>query len=114
MGFITSVVALGILFTFRITSVCGKCTQSPTTASGTHAPAKICSGRLIFKDDFKFLDFSKWQHENTLAGNGVSRHYYSIVKLIDHFLETNDYGTIENFSGLQFLHVLLKTWFEVI
>ena len=49
-----------------------QCTSSVTTAIGTHAPDVICSGALIFEDNFDFLDFTKWQHENTLAGGGVS------------------------------------------
>lgn len=27
---------------------------------------------MIFEDNFDYLDFEKWQHENTLAGGGVS------------------------------------------
>lgn len=48
------------------------CDPSVTTVSGSHAPATVCSGALIFADDFDELDFEKWQHENTLAGGGVS------------------------------------------
>lgn len=48
------------------------CTPSVTTVSGTHAPSVVCSGQLIFTDDFNSLDVEKWQHENTLAGGGVS------------------------------------------
>ncbi|XP_058821628.1 beta-1,3-glucan-binding protein-like [Topomyia yanbarensis] len=48
-----------------------KCTPSVTTASGTRAPTgTICSGDLIFEDNFNFLDFEKWEHESTLAGGG--------------------------------------------
>ncbi|KAL4720820.1 hypothetical protein ACJJTC_004584 [Scirpophaga incertulas] len=46
------------------------CTPSITTASGTHAPVTICSGELIFADDFYELDLEKWQHELTLSGGG--------------------------------------------
>lgn len=50
-----------------------KCVASPTTASGSQARAgPYCSGDLIFEDNFNFLDFEKWEHENTLAGGGVS------------------------------------------
>lgn len=48
------------------------CKPSVTTVSGSHAPATVCSGALIFTDDFEELDLEKWQHENTLAGGGVS------------------------------------------
>jgi hypothetical protein len=48
-------------------------TPSPTTASGTHAPTgQICSGDLIFEDEFDELDMQKWNHESTLGGGGVS------------------------------------------
>jgi beta-glucanase (GH16 family) len=48
-----------------------QCTSSPTTISGTHAPAgQICSGDLIFEDNFDEFDLKKWQHESTLAGGG--------------------------------------------
>ncbi|CAH1155650.1 unnamed protein product [Phaedon cochleariae] len=46
------------------------CEKSATTVSGTHAPARICSGELIFEDNFKKLDLTKWQHELTLGGGG--------------------------------------------
>lgn len=46
------------------------CTPSVTTVSGTHAPAQICSGALIFEDNFDFLDHSRWKHEISLAGGG--------------------------------------------
>lgn len=49
-----------------------RCTPSVTTVSGTHAPVTVCSGALIFADDFEEFDLEKWQHENTLSGGGVS------------------------------------------
>mgnify|MGYP005984562637 CR=1 len=51
-----------------------QCTKpSPTTVSGTHAPTTtICSGDLIFEDEFDELDLQKWNHELTLGGGGVS------------------------------------------
>lgn len=53
------------------------CTPSLTTVSGTHAPITVCSGALIFADDFEEFDLEKWQHENTLSGGGVS--LFSII-----------------------------------
>ncbi|XP_063925503.1 beta-1,3-glucan-binding protein-like [Zophobas morio] len=49
-----------------------QCTKpSPTTVSGTHAPTTtICSGDLIFEDEFDELDLQKWNHELTLGGGG--------------------------------------------
>ncbi|XP_055373030.1 beta-1,3-glucan-binding protein-like [Condylostylus longicornis] len=51
----------------------GNCENvSITTISGetVNKTGIICSGDLIFEDNFDTLDFSKWQHENTLAGGG--------------------------------------------
>lgn len=48
-----------------------KCTESVTTASGTFAPTSICSGDIIFQEEFDALNFKKWQHESTLGGGGV-------------------------------------------
>ncbi|KAJ3664408.1 hypothetical protein Zmor_008582 [Zophobas morio] len=46
-------------------------TPSPTTATGTHAPTgQICSGDLIFEDDFDILNLQKWNHEITVGGGG--------------------------------------------
>lgn len=66
---------------FLLCAACSQkvCEESPTTASGTFAPKKICSGDLIFEDDFDKFDLKKWQHENTLAGGGVS----TIIALMD-------------------------------
>lgn len=36
------------------------------------ANGQYCSGDLIFEDTFDVFDLRKWQHENTLSGNGVS------------------------------------------
>lgn len=78
-----------------------KCEPSLTTASGPYATHKgnffdsnqkaamfhryynndifdgaangqYCSGDLIFEDTFDVFDLRKWEHENTLSGNGVS------------------------------------------
>lgn len=46
------------------------CNWSPTTVSGSKRPGQICSGQLIFEDNFDSLDQSKWQHEVTLGGGG--------------------------------------------
>nr|XP_023029642.1 beta-1,3-glucan-binding protein-like [Leptinotarsa decemlineata] len=49
---------------------CKGCDKSITTVSGTHAPKQLCSGDLIFEDDFEELDLRKWQHVQTLGGGG--------------------------------------------
>lgn len=50
-----------------------KCERSVTKASGTKAKQFYCSGQLIFEDNFDDgFDLDVWQHENTLAGGGVS------------------------------------------
>ena len=47
-----------------------KCEPSVTTSSTFKGP--ICRGALIFEDTFDFLDTSKWSHEVSLSGGGVS------------------------------------------
>lgn len=50
---------------------------SVTTVSGTHAPqGRICSGDLIFEDNFNEFSLPVWQHELTLGGGGVSTFLY--------------------------------------
>ncbi|CAG9799659.1 unnamed protein product [Chironomus riparius] len=46
------------------------CNPSVTKASGSKAPRQICSGQLLFEDNFDSLDKSKWKFENTMAGGG--------------------------------------------
>ncbi|XP_030761869.1 beta-1,3-glucan-binding protein-like [Sitophilus oryzae] len=47
------------------------CTESQTTVSGTLAPTgQLCSGQLIFEDNFEEFSLKKWQHEKTLSGGG--------------------------------------------
>ncbi|KDR21213.1 beta-1,3-glucan-binding protein-like [Zootermopsis nevadensis] len=46
------------------------CGTSITTASGTKAPSQICSGELIFNEEFDTFDFQTWNHEKTAAGGG--------------------------------------------
>ncbi|XP_018330842.1 beta-1,3-glucan-binding protein-like [Agrilus planipennis] len=50
--------------------VYGDCLSSITKVGGEKAPSTVCSGDLVFQDEFDFLDFTKWQHENTLTGGG--------------------------------------------
>ncbi|XP_055625115.1 beta-1,3-glucan-binding protein-like [Toxorhynchites rutilus septentrionalis] len=45
--------------------------NSPTTASGWKAPkGPYCKDQLIFEDNFKKLDRTVWEHENTVGGGG--------------------------------------------
>lgn len=53
-----------------IAHVCAQCLPSDTTASGTLAPAQICSGQLLFEDNFDTLNQTKWKHEISLWGGG--------------------------------------------
>jgi hypothetical protein len=53
------------------TSSIEACTPSATTVSGTYRPQRICSGQLIFEDNFNNFDLSKWQHEVTLGGGSI-------------------------------------------
>uniref|UniRef100_A0A6P7GWK3 Beta-1,3-glucan-binding protein-like n=1 Tax=Diabrotica virgifera virgifera TaxID=50390 RepID=A0A6P7GWK3_DIAVI len=46
------------------------CKKSITTVSGNYAPKEVCSGKIIFEDNFDELDLNKWNHEQTLGGGG--------------------------------------------
>ncbi|CAH2992139.1 unnamed protein product [Chilo suppressalis] len=59
-----------LLGVVALASLSAACRPSVTTVSGSHAPATVCSGALIFSDEFNEFDLEKWQHENTLAGGG--------------------------------------------
>lgn len=49
-----------------------ECKPTITTASGSNAPQKICSGQLIFDENFDKLDKKIWKPEVTFFGGGVS------------------------------------------
>lgn len=48
------------------------CKPSITTASGSNAPAEICSGDLILDETFDDLDKDLWKPEVNFWGGGVS------------------------------------------
>lgn len=51
------------------------CGPSITSASGS-AASNICSGSLIFVENFNRLDKNKWQPEVTLSGGSVSEIWF--------------------------------------
>jgi len=61
-----------VILVCTIAAAAGQCVLSVTTAIGTKAPATICSGDLIFDEEFDTFDLSVWNHEKTAAGGGVS------------------------------------------
>ncbi|CAO1327040.1 unnamed protein product [Diamesa tonsa] len=61
---------LSAIIALAFVSVDGECIPSVTTASGLKAPATICSGELIFEDNFNDFDLQTWEHEMTLGGGG--------------------------------------------
>lgn len=61
------IAVLGIIFCFGAALAC---TPSPTRVTGTLTPNVICSGQLLFEDNFDRIDYTKWTFENTLAGGG--------------------------------------------
>lgn len=62
-----------VLLACLAVSVSAQCNPTPTTVSGSAAPGgALCSGALIFEDNFDYFDGGKWSKENTLSGGGVS------------------------------------------
>lgn len=49
-----------------------ECKPSISTASGSIAPQKICSGRLIYHEPFDRVDKTKWVPLVTFWDGGVS------------------------------------------
>lgn len=52
------------------------CRPSITSASGSAAVLTVCSGSLIFVENFERLDKNKWQPEVTLSGGSVSKIWF--------------------------------------
>ena len=51
-----------------IVQINGQCESSITTVKGLKAPSgQLCSGQLIFEDNFDVLDNSNWFYENTMG-----------------------------------------------
>lgn len=61
----------------------------------------ICSGDLIFEDNFDFFDFKKWEHENTLGGGGVSIYMHKFYVEIQYCENEIVILRIGNFNGTQ-------------
>lgn len=53
------------------------CEPSVTTVSGRAAASEICSGELVFEDNFETLDLTKWSQDVNLWG-GLLRN--SLIK----------------------------------
>lgn len=50
-----------VLLSISAFSIADDCKPSSTTSSGWAAPKKICSGQLIFEENFDTLDKNKWK-----------------------------------------------------
>lgn len=62
-----------VVFSFVLLSTADECQPSITTASGSSAPQQpICSGQLIFEENFDVLDKEKWKPLVTFSDGGVS------------------------------------------
>lgn len=57
-----------------------KCKPSITSANGTAASKELCSGSLIFEENFDQLDKQKWQPEVSFWGGGVCFRHSSSTK----------------------------------
>ncbi|CAG9855667.1 unnamed protein product [Phyllotreta striolata] len=65
-----------ILVFILYSEVYSVCQKSVTTASGSYAPAgTICSGDLIFVEDFNELRLDLWNHEETLGGRSSNNQF---------------------------------------
>jgi hypothetical protein len=64
-----SVLSCGVFLSLAL-GLTAACNPSVTTVKGSHAPSTVCSGNLIFEENFDNLDLGKWRHEVTMAGGG--------------------------------------------
>lgn len=71
----------GSLGAFRPRDSKLKCEPSLTTVSGTNSAqipgTPLCSGDLIFEDNFDVLDFDTWQHEITMGSGNWEFQWYT-------------------------------------
>ena len=73
---------------------------------------QICSGQLIFEDNFNRLDRTVWEHENSLGGGGVSilsfpsrmENYHDVT-----FLRTTSFNGIRNQNEIPTLKTITYT-----
>lgn len=65
---IVSIIVLFIYHNFIKSHI--ECKPSNTTASG-YASSKVCSGALIFEENFDKLDKHKWKPQVTLSTHGA-------------------------------------------
>ncbi|KAF7274037.1 hypothetical protein GWI33_013278 [Rhynchophorus ferrugineus] len=72
-------------------TVAGDCVASSTTVSGTAAPSgTLCSGQLIFEDNFNEFNLKTWQHEVTLGGGGNWEFQYYLNNRTNSFVENGN------------------------
>ncbi|CAH2236983.1 jg9475 [Pararge aegeria aegeria] len=92
-----------------LASVATACRQTVTTVSGTHAPARVCGGDLIFSDEFNTFDLEKWQHELTLAGGGNWEFQYYDNNRTNSFTENGVLFLRPSLTSDQFGSVFLRS-----
>lgn len=77
---LTIMICLTKLFV-ALAVICGRshlvenvCQRSITTVSGRYAPIarKLCSGQVIFEENFETFKEDLWQHDVNMGGGGVS------------------------------------------
>ncbi|XP_063379340.1 beta-1,3-glucan-binding protein-like [Cydia fagiglandana] len=85
------------------------CTPSVTTVSGSHAPATVCSGDLIFSDEFNEFDLEKWQHENTLGGGGNWEFQYYSNNRTNSFVHSGNLYIRPSLTANQFGNAFLAS-----
>lgn len=93
---------LAVLCCCSAFSIAGGCTPSITTASGFSAPQQICSGNLIFEENFDSLDKNKWKPQVSFWGGGVSVifYLYKTFNLYIHFRWRLNSIRMVNFNGM--------------
>lgn len=69
---VLSVIFIVLMFLYQTFIKPNNCKPTITTANGFAAERDICSGGLIFEENFDELDKLVWRPDVTLDGGGVS------------------------------------------
>lgn len=73
MPIVCAIVLFGVIANIGVDGRGARCRTSVTTVKGTYAPSgRICSGRLLFRENFDTFNKDIWKNEIAMGGGGVS------------------------------------------
>lgn len=90
---------LYLLLNIVAVSIAEECVPSITTASGSSAPQKICSGQLIFEENFDSLNKEIWKPLSTFSDGGVSQTLNTTINFFYKCYVPQFFNRIKNSNG---------------